>query len=292
MDATASPTYPHGFEVSLGGSRGCGQSPGSGRVKDHRNAPPTVMRVSCKLPEHEAFVQRRSRKGVGERPGRRRGQTVKGGSTVKPAPDRAARRQMDRRRRARQEPPWRRRAALVACGVAAGVVMASCGGSGASDGSHPTTTSAKSTTTTSLPVTSTTLAPTSAAVLSAYRAGWAAFEHALTTANPSDPELAATMVDPQLQGVKANLFADKRAGMVARGTFTLHPKITALSATTATVVDCAYSTAELIYATTGKPVPPVTPPENDGVRSTLVLSGSTWKVSKQTVTDGTCAPGS
>jgi hypothetical protein len=129
-------------------------------------------------------------------------------------------------------------------------------------------------------------------VLNAYRASWAAFEHALTTANPSDPELAATMVDPQLRSVKANLFADKRAGMVARGTTTLHPKITALSATTATVVDCAYSTAELIYATTGKPVPPVTPPENDGVRATLVLSGSTWKVYKQTVTEGTCAPGS
>ena len=40
LGATASTTYPHGFEVSLGGSRGCGQSPGSGRVKDHRNAPP------------------------------------------------------------------------------------------------------------------------------------------------------------------------------------------------------------------------------------------------------------
>jgi hypothetical protein len=129
-------------------------------------------------------------------------------------------------------------------------------------------------------------------VLNAYRAGWAAFEHALADANPSDPELAATMVDPQLQSVKANLFADKRAGMVGRGTTTLHPKITALSATTATVVDCAYSRAELLYATTGKQVPPVTPPEYDGVRATLVLSGSTWKVSKQTVTEGTCAPGS
>ena len=32
---------------------------------------------------------------------------------------------------------------------------------------------------------------------------------------------------------------------MGRGTFTLHPKITALSATTATVVDCAYSTAVL-----------------------------------------------
>jgi hypothetical protein len=129
-------------------------------------------------------------------------------------------------------------------------------------------------------------------VLSAYRAGWAAFERALTTANPSDPELAATMVEPQLQSVKANLFADKNAGMVGRGIFTLHPKVATLSATTATVVDCAHSTAELFYASSGKPVPPVTPPENDGVRATLVVSGSTWKVSKQTVTEGTCAPGS
>jgi len=171
-------------------------------------------------------------------------------------------------------------------------MMASCGGSGVSDTSHPTTTRAKSTTTTSIPVTSTTFDPTSVAVLSAYRAGWAAFEHALTTANPSDPALVATMVEPQLQSVKANLFADKRAGMVGRGTTTLHPKVMALSATTATVVDCAHSTAELIYASSGKPVPPVTPPENDGVRASLVLSGSTWKVSKQKVTEGTCAPGS
>ena len=170
--------------------------------------------------------------------------------------------------------------------------MASCGGNAASDTSHPTTTRAKPTTTTSVPVTSTTLAPTSTAVLQAYRAGWAAFEQALADANPSDPELAATMVEPQLRSVRANLFADKKAGMVARGTTTLHPKITALSATTATVVDCVYSEAELLYAATGKPVPPVTPPEYDGVRATLVLSRSTWKVSKQTVTEGICAPGS
>jgi hypothetical protein len=187
---------------------------------------------------------------------------------------------------------WRGiRSASIAATLSLSLALSACAStrSGA-----PSTTGAKSTTTTSIPATTTTttLVPTSAAVLNAYRAGWAAFEHALTTANPSDPELAATMVDPQLLSVKANLFADKKAGMVARGTFTLHPKITALSATTATVVDCAYSTAELIYATTGKPVPPVTPPENDGVSATLVLSGSTWKVSKQTVTDGTCAPGS
>ena len=36
----------------------------------------------------------------------------------------------------------------------------------------------------------------------------------------------------------------------------------------------------------------MTPPENDGVSSTLVLTGGMWKVYKQTVTDGKCAPGS
>ena len=129
-------------------------------------------------------------------------------------------------------------------------------------------------------------------MLAAYRAAWSAFEHAAADANPQDPELATTMVDPQLTGVKANLLADQRQGIVGRGTFTLHPKITALSATSATVVDCAYSTAVLVYAKTGKQVPPNTQPENDGVSSLLVLSGGTWKVSKQTVTDGKCAPGS
>jgi endonuclease/exonuclease/phosphatase (EEP) superfamily protein YafD len=130
------------------------------------------------------------------------------------------------------------------------------------------------------------------AVLIAYRAAWSAFEHALADANPQDPELATTMVDPQLQSVKANLLADQRQGIVGRGTTTLHPKVTALSAVTATVVDCAYSSTELVYKATGKPVPPTTPPENDGVTATLVLSGGSWRVSKQTVTDGTCVPGS
>lgn len=168
--------------------------------------------------------------------------------------------------------------------------LAGCSNSHRAADSVNTTTSSTSATSTTAP-SSTTKSSPSTAVLAAYRAGWAAFEHALADANPEDPELAATMVDPELQQVKANMLADQQHGMVGRGTFTLHPKVTALSATSATVVDCAYSTAELVYQATGKPVPPITPPENDGVTSTLVLSGGTWKVSKQIVTDGKCAPG-
>jgi hypothetical protein len=176
---------------------------------------------------------------------------------------------------------------VAAGGATLAVVLAACGGSGGSS-STATTTRAKPTRSTS----SSTTNPAAAAVLVAYRAGWKAFEQALAAANPEDPALAATMVNPVLQGVKASLLADQRQGMVGRGTFTLHPKLVALSASTATVVDCAYSTSVLVYAKTGKPVPPVTPPENDGVRATLVLAGGTWKVAKQTVTDGKCAPGS
>jgi hypothetical protein len=167
-----------------------------------------------------------------------------------------------------------------------GLVASSCGGSSSNPVASPTTDPHS----TSSALTPTTLSATAAAVLAAYRAGWSAFEHALADANPEDPALAATMLDPQLQGVKANLFADQREGIVGKGTTTLHPRITVLTATTATVVDCAYSATELVYQATGKPVPPVTPPENDGVSSTLVLTAGTWKVDKQTVTDGKCAP--
>jgi hypothetical protein len=168
-----------------------------------------------------------------------------------------------------------------------GLVTSSCGGS-----SNPATSPTTDPRSTSSAATPTTLSATATAVLAAYRAESNAFEQALAAADPADPALAATMVDPQLQGVKANLLADQRQGIVGRGTVTLHPEVGSLSATTATVIDCVYSTTELVYANTGKPVPPITPPENDGVQATLVLTGGTWKVSKQTVTEGRCVPGS
>lgn len=129
-------------------------------------------------------------------------------------------------------------------------------------------------------------------MLAAYRAGWAAYEGALADANAADPALAETIVDPLLQRVKANLYAYQRQGIVGRGPVVLYPKVAALSASSATVVDCTLSSSALVYRATGKPVPPVTAPEHDGVRATLVPSGGTWKVSQQSVSEGKCAPGS
>ena len=186
----------------------------------------------------------------------------------------------------------KRLAVRLGCLGVAGLFLAACGGGGASStastlGPKPTTsTSASASASTS------TTDPAGSAVLAAYRAASAAFEQALATANPADPALTTTTVNPQLQSVKANLLADQRQGIVGRGSVTLHPKVVAHSGSTATVIDCAYSTTELVYKATGKPVPPVTPPENDGIRATLDLTGGSWKLAKQTVTEGSCAPGS
>jgi len=182
--------------------------------------------------------------------------------------------------------------ATVAVALVGLCTLAGCSGANDAANSHHTTSTTSAVVVTSTSAPSSTAAPAASAVLTGYRASWSAFEGALADANPSAAALAATMVDPQLQGVQANLLADQRQGIVGRGPTTLHPKVTAASATTATVVDCVYSATELVYKATGKPVPPVTPPENDGVTATLVLSAGVWKVSKQTVTDGKCAPGS
>jgi hypothetical protein len=173
--------------------------------------------------------------------------------------------------------------------VSVSLLLAGCGS--VHSAATPTT-RAKPTATVSFPATSTTIDPTAAAVIQAYRAEWAAFDQALSTANVSDPALAATMVAPMLQEVRRNLVSDQVNGIVGRGGVQLHPKVTQVTATSATVVDCSYSTSELVYSSSGKPVPPVTPPEHDGVHATLTLVGSTWKVSDQTVTEGTCASGS
>jgi hypothetical protein len=164
---------------------------------------------------------------------------------------------------------------LSACGGTAGVADSKSSGSTA-----PTSTS-----------TSTGNAQT-AAVLRAYREGWASYTNALATANAYDPALSATMVNPLLQKVRATLLGYENSGVVGRGGVDLHPRVTSLTSTKASVVDCAYSASILVYVKTGDRVPPVTQPENDGIRATLVRSGNNWKVSEQSITEGKCSTAS
>ncbi|MGH8997060.1 MAG: hypothetical protein ACRDYB_13710 [Acidimicrobiales bacterium] len=161
------------------------------------------------------------------------------------------------------------------------VLAASCG---ASHAASPVRSTSTSTTTTA---TNATLA----AVLAAYRAGWQAFEQAVDQADPTLPALAQTMTGAQLQSVRRALVADKADGIVGRGNVALHPKVFSVSGDQAVVLDCAFDSSELVYAETGKPVPPVTPPEKVAVRSQLTTFGGVWKVAEQHTTGGSCPPG-
>jgi hypothetical protein len=130
-----------------------------------------------------------------------------------------------------------------------------------------------------------------AAVLTAYRAGWAAYEHAVATANPADPELDATMVNPVLHQVIGNLVTYNTEGIVGKGSIVLYPHVASIDGTSATVLDCAYSSSFLVYKKTGKQVPPVAKPEHDADKATLVLVGSTWKTKSRKITEGSCPAG-
>jgi hypothetical protein len=171
-----------------------------------------------------------------------------------------------------------------------GIVATACSSTPAAQ--VTTTTSTTLPAATSSSVTTTTADSQAAAVLAAYRAGWAAFEGAQKSANPSDPALTATMINPLLQLVRRNLLSDQRQGIISKGSITLHPRIKSLGVTHAVVVDCALDGTELIYRSTGRPVPPVTPTQRLGVHSVLVRSTSgVWKVADQTVTEGSCQAG-
>jgi len=130
------------------------------------------------------------------------------------------------------------------------------------------------------------------AVLAAYRAEQAAFQGALQQADPTFPALVQTMTGNQLTSVRRALVSDQTNGIVGRGTSQLNPKVASIQGNQAVVHDCLFSSIELVYSATGKPVPPVTPPEHDGVKATLVqVSPDTWKVSDQNVTEGSCPSG-
>ena len=160
--------------------------------------------------------------------------------------------------------------------VAVAVFCASCGGSPSATGGSSTTSSVRSTTTSTNAQAS--------GVLAAYRAEQAAFEQAVQQADPTSPALAQTMTGAQLDSVRRSLVADQTNGIVGRGNVQLNPRSCRCTATRRWSWTAAFSSIELVYSATGKPVPPVTPPQHDrrpGPTSTQVSPG-VWKVSDQT----------
>jgi hypothetical protein len=161
--------------------------------------------------------------------------------------------------------------------VALALLAGGCGGS------HPKSAAATSTTTPD---------PQASAVLAAYRAEQAAFTAAVDRADPTWPGLAQTMTGAQLESVKRSLVADQINGVVGRGSVQLHPKVASINGNEAVVLDCALDSSELVYAKTGKPVPPITQPGPVAIRSELLqVQPGVWKVAQQDTKDGPCPSG-
>lgn len=134
-----------------------------------------------------------------------------------------------------------------------------------------------------------------AAVLTAWTAAETAFYQA--EANPQglfSPALPATMVDPELEFVKTHLAGDESSGFIGRGPWNLgSPRVTSLGPTAsdptkATVVSCIHDTQILVNQQTGQPAPGLGgTPDWEGETSTMVLSGSNWKLSQQSAVANT-----
>ena len=174
---------------------------------------------------------------------------------------------------------WCRTGTAAACLLGVATLAASCGGSPSASGrhaDHPSTTARSQAT----------------ATLAAYRASQVAFDQAMQQANPTLPALAQTMTGSELDSVRRSLVSDQANGIVGQGNVQVHPKLVSMSGDRTVIHDCVFSSLELVYKSTGKPVPPVTPPEHDGVTATLIqTSAGTWKVSTEHVTEGSCPAG-
>src|SRR5215471_15228042 len=141
-----------------------------------------------------------------------------------------------------------REARRLLAAVAMAVLAAACSsGSGKSAQTPKPTVPPKSTTT---------LDPTTAAILSAYRANWAEIEAVGSTfpINPQDPRLSLHATGVELQAEQNSLAKVHQAGHFERGPLDLNPEVTSLTGDMATVMDCDFDHSVEIDAVTMKPV--------------------------------------
>jgi hypothetical protein len=126
-------------------------------------------------------------------------------------------------------------------------------------------------------------------IITAWRAAETAFYESEASPNGlSSPALGATMVDPELRMVRANLAGNQTENFVGRGTWNLgSPLVVSLEPTenqptTATVASCIDDMQILVNENTGQPASGLSgTPDWAGETSTMVLTSSGWKLSQQ-----------
>lgn len=166
--------------------------------------------------------------------------------------------------------------------------LAACGSPTAS---APTT---QTTPVTTSPPSSTTSTTTpQQAVIAGWVAAQNAFEQASLAVNPADPDLAATMVNPELQQVRAVLEVEQYKHDTARGHQDLgHPAVVSYSPTRAVVHSCMPGPGIIVYQPNGQPEPtPLGQASNDDVTDVMVPGpAGTWLDQSTTVNNVPACP--
>lgn len=174
---------------------------------------------------------------------------------------------------------------LVVCAAVCSLSLGSCRASSTSSPAPATSKAhAGSTTTTS----STT--PADGQIISAWLAAEQAFHDAALTSDPNAPELAATMVAPLLDGVRAGLTRWKEEGDIAKGPSEWgNPHITARGPGKTEVVSCVHDEEIEVVAKTGTPVPGVSGQADfELVTSIMQSTPDGWKQADQKIEAGKC----
>jgi hypothetical protein len=131
---------------------------------------------------------------------------------------------------------------------------------------------------------------TGAAILMAWRSAQLAFQSAALTADPGEPALTATTVDPQLSFTQALLAGMIASGEESRGPVDLgQPTVVAATSDEATVRSCLHDAEIVVSRASGRPVPGIEGRAADElVVSLMVRTEGVWKLSDQTVRESSC----
>jgi hypothetical protein len=114
-------------------------------------------------------------------------------------------------------------------------------------------------------------------VVAAYEASWTDFIKAGDPPSPDAEFLADHMAGDALE-VSRNLLHQLQAeGVVLRGTYQFHARVTELAGDRAVVEDCGLDEMEVVSPASGEVVEPHDD-ERDGVVAELTLEGGSWKV--------------
>ena len=132
------------------------------------------------------------------------------------------------------------------------------------------------------------LEPTRAAVLTAWRGYWTAYDEAASRADPDWPGLREYMTGRALTDVQLYMTGLRRNGLVERGGLELRPRVVAIEGTTATVWDCVTDDGHQ-YDQSGRMVDKPGAVTR-GAEAKLVLEGGKWKVSERPSTRPEACP--